>query len=143
MAHTAFLEVSPSGRIVPVSAYDAEVIEGLPKGVTYKATFTRAQGRSAQHHRLLWGVLQAVADNCSHPMTAENVLDVIKLRTGHCKAVMLEGGVIVQVPASISFSAMDQGRFNAWFDQAVSVIEHDFPCGASVISQFLGQKEAA
>jgi hypothetical protein len=76
--------------------------------------------RNLLHHRKWWALLQIVADNMTG-VTAEQLNQVIKIRTGHVDVIKTKKGII-ELPKSISFAAMDQTAFEAFFDKAVAFI---------------------
>lgn len=77
--------------------------------------------RSQRFHRLFFALLKIVSDNIDN-CSVDNLLDVIKLGTGHTKIVELPSGGYYTIPKSISFSAMDQDQFSAFFTKAVDFV---------------------
>lgn len=76
--------------------------------------------RNVHRHRLYWGLCQRVADALGN-VTAENVSDVLKIETGHCR--ILKGKTEVwRVPLSISFDKLDEDAFQAFLDRAVLIV---------------------
>ena len=118
-----------NGRLVPETSADAETMDEMASGVTYRATMTRATGRSVKHHRLLFAILGIARDNYDGVITLETVLQVVKIRTGCVDAVGLPSGEVILVPKSISFAKMGQDEFNRFFDKAVTVLCRDFVPG--------------
>ena len=84
--------------------------------------------RSQQHHKLFFALLKIVSDNHPNGFAVDTLLDVIKLGVGHSVTVDVPGIGLCHVPQSISFAAMDQDEFSAFFTKAVDyVIEHILP----------------
>ena len=80
--------------------------------------------RNVHRHRLYWAMCQHVADALGN-VTAENVSDVLKIETGHCR--ILRGKTQEwRVPQSISFDKMDEDDFRAFLDRAVAVISEQW-----------------
>lgn len=77
------------------------------------------QPRNGAHLRLYWTLCHRIGDALG--MEAEDISDVLKLRTGHIREIKTRRGVET-VPKSISFAAMDQGAFSKFFDKCVTVI---------------------
>lgn len=76
--------------------------------------------RNVSRHRLYWSLCQHVADALGN-VTAENVSDVLKIETGHCR--ILRGKTHEwRVPLSISFDKLDEDGFRAFLDRAVQVV---------------------
>lgn len=125
MATEAFITYQPGKGAIPASSADAEALDELAQGVTYRGTFTRAQGRSIRHHRLLFALIEIARENYAGELTKDAVLDVLKLRTGHVRLTQLASGEVIMAPASINFASMDQDAFNKWFPRAVDVLCRD------------------
>ena len=81
------------------------------------------QPRNSKHHRLFWTLCARIGDavGCEH----EDIAFLLKLRTGHVRRVHTKKGII-EIPLSISFSAMDQLMFKGFFDKCVHVIYAEF-----------------
>ena len=92
----------------------------LPQGKRLKVRITA--DRSSAHHRLFFAMLGMVAEGCGR--STEDLLDVIKLATGHVRKIKFRGQ-IVEVPASISWAKLDQTGFGKFFSEAVAVIEQE------------------
>lgn len=126
MAVEAFVQSGPHGLSAATSV-DAEALQGLTRGVTYRATITRAVGRSVRQHNLFWALCKIVSDNveCFPPLSTEAAANLLKLRAGHATPVSLADGTVVFVPASISFAKADQDTFNRFFGRALDVVVRD------------------
>lgn len=118
----------------PVSAIDAEIIDAIPSGVDYRAVLTRVQGRSVQHNRLLFALINIAIENCEGVISKRAIIDILKLKTGHVEVSTLPSGELMMTPSSISFDKMDQDQFNLWFPRAVDVIARDFLNGIDPLS---------
>lgn len=85
--------------------------------------------RNPKHHRLLFALLKVATDNApegSPWKTTDALLDALKLATGLSTPVQsFVTGEIHFVPKSISFAAMDQDAFAAWFEIAVDILAND------------------
>jgi len=77
--------------------------------------------RNLGNHRLYWALCQKVAENMDGDYDAEVISDVLKIRTGHVTVVKTAKGECF-IPKSISFSALDQIAFAAFFDKVVRVV---------------------
>jgi hypothetical protein len=62
-------------------------------------------------------MLQIVLENQDFYKSVDDLLDVCKLRVGHCRTVATKTGDL-KIPESISFAALDQDGFNAFYDRA-------------------------
>ena len=89
-----------------------KALRGLKPGEVVAVEVSRP--RNLQHHRLYWAMCQKIADAID--VEAENISDVLKLRTGHSVTVQTKSGP-VQLPRSISFAAMGQADFRDFFER--------------------------
>ena len=80
--------------------------------------------RSQSFHKLLFAMLKIVSDNLDN-CSVDNLLDIIKIGIGHTKIIKMPDGRLYAIPKSISFSAMDQDTFSAFFTKAVDYIISD------------------
>lgn len=98
----------------------------LPEGAEVMVEFKRP--RNPVHHRKLFSLLRLVIDNQEAYKDEHQLLDFLKIRTGHYDTHMIaspfDGEVeyIVCVPKSISFEAMGQDEFEAVYERFVDVI---------------------
>jgi len=85
------------------------------------------QERSIRQHRMLFKMLRLVHSNLpldqqgAYPKV-ENLLDALKIQTGHVRTFTTLSGEVIRVPASISFDEMDQGEFHQFFKSCVDAI---------------------
>lgn len=78
--------------------------------------------RSQKFHKLFFMLLKVVSDCPSEYASTENLLDIIKIGIGHSTLLRTPSGITVSVPKSISFAAMDEDSFSAFFNKAVDYI---------------------
>jgi hypothetical protein len=88
------------------------------------------QPRNPQHHRKLFAMLNIVLNNQEYYKSIDTLLSACKLATGHAEIVRTKRGDVA-IPKSISFSAMSQGDFNAFYDAAVQWVIDDVIPGLS------------
>lgn len=101
----------------PYGAESAAVLAKLP--LTKMLKVSVVQPRNLRHHRLYFTLCHRIGDALG--IEAEDISDVLKLRTGHVREIKTKHG-IERIPKSISFAAMDQDQFKAFFDKAVTII---------------------
>lgn len=79
-----------------------------------------ARPRHGKHHRKLFALLNLVAENSETYDTTEKALVAVKLVTGYAEpAIDPRTGELVQVPQSISYDAMDQDKFDQFYEAAI------------------------
>lgn len=115
-----------NGRIAPETSADAEAMDDLAGGKTYRIVATRAAGRSVQAHRLLFALIGIARENYDGPISTKTVLQILKLRTGWVDVVSLLSGEVIMIPKSIDFQSMGRDEFTAWFPKAIDVLCRDF-----------------
>lgn len=75
------------------------------------------RSRNARFHRKLFAMLQIILQNQEHYRSIDELLEVCKLRIGHCKVIQTRHGE-VRIPMSISFGAMDNAEFADFYNRA-------------------------
>lgn len=97
-----------------------EAMQGMRDGelVTAKITRTRNPG----HHRKFFALLKVVFDAQERFATMEQLLNFVKIATGHCDVMEIIKGKPIYVPRSIGFARMDQAAFEQFYDKVVKMI---------------------
>lgn len=80
--------------------------------------------RNGAHHRLYWALCHRIADAVGS--TSETVSDLLKINTGHCHFVSSKNHGYLKLPKSISFAAMDQTEFSAFFERCLVCIYEEW-----------------
>lgn len=114
------LLIREGNRLGAYDALSAEAISNINLHEIVTASIRRP--RNEKHHRKLFALLKVVFENQSLFATTEELLGALKLATGLFDTGKTIEGVPYARPKSISFAAMDQHRFEQWYDKAVNVI---------------------
>ena len=114
------LLVREGSKLAAADPISAEIIANIKLRETVTASIRRP--RNPKHHRKLWALLSVVFENQTAFATIEDLLGAIKLATGLFDNGKTVDGIPYVVPQSISFAAMDQNRFEQWYDKALDVI---------------------
>lgn len=109
------LTVKNLGSLRPIDEAGEAVLRRIGQGEIVSIELKRP--RNVQHHRKLFAMLSIVLHNQEFYKSIDDILDVCKLRIGHVRTVMTRDGA-VQIPKSISFSAMDQSDFDDFYNRA-------------------------
>ncbi|HEC26718.1 MAG TPA: DUF1367 family protein [Gammaproteobacteria bacterium] len=109
----------------PADKMTDEALSGFGIGEYLSCEIKRP--RNGKFHRLFFALLSVVHDNLPEHLesrfpTVERLLWEIKLQTGRFDVAETMGGKTFYIPQSISFAKMDQDEFNAFFDEAMTVI---------------------
>ena len=115
--------------LVPVDDAGRELLAKLKEGRDVGCSIV--QHRNPRHHRLFFAIVKFVqmhavdaeGNSLFEHTDTETLRAAIKLATGLVRTfVDLETGQLVAVPKSISWGAMDQTKFNEFFQQACATI---------------------
>lgn len=113
--------------LIPADIMSDELLRGIKEGSGVLVSIRRP--RSLQNHRLLFAVLRRVVDNTDRWADEETLLHDLKLATGLFETrVSAFSGLPYPVASSISFAALDQDRFNTWFQKAVAKLAEVLGC---------------
>jgi hypothetical protein len=113
----------PQG-FVPADMMADEFMQKVPVGAEVLITIRKP--RNPKHHRKLFALLNVTLQQTDRWADATVLLEDLKLATGLFETrVSALSGMPYPVPASISFAAMSQDRFELWYDKAIRVLsEH-------------------
>ena len=118
------------GNWQPYSFEDAQVLTDFVEGECL--LFKPRKPRNLGHHRKLFALLKFARFNMNEKLqklyrNEEELLDDIKLATGHFETRYTATGKKWFKPKSISFGSMDQDEFQEFYDNAInSLCEHWF-----------------
>jgi hypothetical protein len=117
--------------LVPVDDQGLELLAKLKDGRDVGCTIVAH--RNPRHHRLYFAMLKFLSEHTDTfaGRDPEIISTALKLATGLVRTyVNQDTGETIMVPKSISFAAMDQTRFNVFFDAACQTIAHWMPPGS-------------
>jgi len=85
--------------------------------------------RHIAHHKKFWALVSLVAEMSDIYDNRDKAVAAVKIAAGHCDFVPHPNGEeLVALPKSISFAAMDQVEFEAFYGNAVNgVLKHLLP----------------
>lgn len=127
MSKVSPIVVSTKRGIVPVSQYDAEIIEAAGFGVEYD--MKPRSKRSIQHDRLYRKMLARIVEATGKWPTADHLHHDLKLTCGYVtKARNLSTGEIIEVVDSIAHNKMTRAEFMVYFENAVAVLANELGC---------------
>ena len=113
--------VKRGNTLVPADFAADEFLSGIPDGREILVSVRRP--RSPQHHRWFFALLRKVVENSEHWSSEEDLLDDLKLMTGHfTRRVNLLTGDICLVAKSINFASMPEDPFRRFKDRALFVL---------------------
>lgn len=85
-----------------------------------------SKGRSLRQLRLWWSMCATIAeavgeDERGNVLTRENVSDIIKIKTGHCSIVQIDGE-LHRIPETIAMDRLPQDEFNRVMTEATRLV---------------------
>lgn len=95
------------------------ILRGIPLGASVQVEITRP--RSIARHRFFWAMASAIAQAIPGNLTAENIVEILKIETGHCTIVRGKRDTY-RLPKSIAFHKMEEPEFQAFMDRCIQFI---------------------
>jgi len=109
------------GKLSPVSAWDHELMDGLPNGTEFDL-IPRTK-RSKPHNGKYWAQLSWIVKATDQWPTPDHMHEWIKLKLGYVRPILGQGGKVVGMTIdSAAFDKMDQPSFNAFYEKAAALI---------------------
>lgn len=109
--------------LVPVDDEGLDLVNKIKDGRDVGADVV--QRRNPRHHRLFFAILKFVKMHSPlfSDASIDEIKDAVKIATGLVRRyVDADTAKTYYVPLSISWGAMDQTKFNPWFNHACDVI---------------------
>lgn len=112
--------VKKGGALVPADFAADELLAELTEGKEVVITIRRP--RSPPHHRFFFALLRKVCEATGRWHDEDELLDALKLATGHVRRVQRMDGEVILMPRSINFASMPEGPFARFKKRALWVI---------------------
>ena len=97
-----------------------EMLDDIPNG--REIIITARRPRSPANHRHLFAMLRKVTDNIDRWRSEDELLDALKLATGHCERRMTIDGKVYLAPKSINFASMKEDEFRRFKNRCVHIL---------------------
>lgn len=115
-----YLKRSLSG-FIPADEASSELMRKYKVGEAYRAEMVRP--RDGVAHRRYWALINIVLQNTEQFKSAELLHQYLKIRAGHCTPVVNKStGEVYLIPASISYSTLDEVEFQKVWRAVVDVV---------------------
>ena len=111
--------------LIPLDDKSVEAIKKVKLGDDILAEYKPR--RNVANHRRYFSLLNNVIHNQEYYKNVDNLLDVIKLKTGHFKTVVTHKGEQMYIPQSIAFHAMSEDEFQEFFSETIDVLLEFMP----------------
>lgn len=109
------------GRLVPLSAWDSELLSDLPNGAEFDLVLRGK--RSKLHNGMYWAQLGLIIKATDAWPTSEKMHDWVKLKLGYTSPIMdNHKRVIGMTIDSTAFENMDQAAFGIFYEKAAALI---------------------
>lgn len=119
MSKALFIRTIHGLMLDPSDDRSRDVLKGIALGSTVQVDVTRP--RNIARHRLYWVLMTKISEAIPGNLTPENLSDVCKLETGHCKIIKGQRD-FYKLPASIAFHKMEEPEFAAFLDRCCEFI---------------------
>jgi len=106
--------------VIPIDDKAVEAISKINIGDEFLVDYKKK--RNVKNHRRLFSMLQGVVYNSDHYKNVDNLLAMLKLKTGHFDIVVSHKGEQLYIPKSIDFASMDEEEFKEFFSECIDVI---------------------
>lgn len=107
--------------LVPMSEEAEAMLRAVKNGNEIMVSMKPA--RNIRHHKLLFAMLNLIVQHTGQFSSTDDALVALKIACGLVDPFIdAQSGKTFFVPRSISFSAMPQNDFSAFFDRAVYVV---------------------
>ena len=106
------------GALRPAQEQDYEVWDHMKIAEREVVKIQISRPRNYRFHCKFFAMLGIILANQVHYQTTDELLNVCKLRIGHVVVVKTPSGE-ERWPKSISFAAMDESQFSAFYNRAV------------------------
>ena len=110
------LLVRHGNALEPLSEDDFDKLKRIKDGMIIEVDYKKPRNPLFQNKFM--SMIRVVFNNQDQYETIEGVLNVFKVELGHCDT-MIYRKIEVRIPRSISFAAMDEIEFSAFYDRAV------------------------
>ena len=108
-----------NNAFIPIDDEGVEVFGKIKEGEEVLVEYKRH--RNVGNHKRLFSMLQGVVSNTDRYKTVDNLLSVIKLKSGHFETIVAHKGEAVYIPKSINFASMSEDKFQEFFSNAIDI----------------------
>ncbi len=127
---------------VPADIMAEDAMNKVAVGSTVMLTVRRP--RNPAHHRKLFALFSVVLEQTDRWADSTVLLEDLKLATGLFETrVSALTGMPYPVPASISFAAMSQDRFELWYAKAIRVLSDHLGTDVEALGREVAEAAAA
>ena len=113
------LVMRDGNSLQPFSENDYDKLKRIKDGMIIEVDYKKP--RNPLFHNKFMSMVRVVFENQDQYETIEEVMDVIKVGTGHCNTMEWQGAEI-KIPKSISFGKMDELEFSNFYDRSVDFV---------------------
>lgn len=105
--------------LIPTDAKAIEVYNKIPLGKEILVDYKKS--RNVRFHRKLFALIKIIFENQEHYNDENNILNYIKLKTGHFDTLVTHAGDVAYIPKSIAFENMDDLEFEKFYNKTVDI----------------------
>jgi len=108
-----------NNAFIPIDDEGVEAFSKVKEGEEILVEYKRH--RNVGNHKRLFSMLKGVVSNTDRYKTVDNLLSVIKLKSGHFETIVTHKGDAVYIPKSINFASMSEDKFQEFFSSAINI----------------------
>ena len=105
--------------LVPLSQNDADNLKRIKDEQIIYVDYKKP--RNPHFHNKFMAMVRIVFENQEQYNDIENLLNIIKVETGHYTSMYYQADLEIRIPKSISFAAMDELKFDHFYNRAVAI----------------------
>ncbi len=106
--------------LTPIDDTSVDAVKKIPLGKEVNVEWKPK--RNYKNHKRFFSMLQGVINNSDHYKSIDNLLDMLKLKTGYFETVITHKAETYYIPKSIAFHAMKEDEFNEFFSKCIDII---------------------
>ena len=111
--------IKTTNGVKPICENGINSINKIKIGTTFYVTYKPK--RNYENHKRFFSMLKLVFDNQSFYKDMDNILEIIKFRSGYFDTIITHKGAKHYKTKSISFDTMDEEQFKMFFSKAIDV----------------------
>jgi len=108
-------------NLIPANDESFKLFNSIDLGQEISFEYKERKQRNYANHKRFFSMLNGVVQNSDNYKSIDNLLDVIKLKSGHFTTIVTHKGETVYIPKSINFTTMNEDKFKEFFSKAIDI----------------------
>jgi len=119
--------VKKADRLIPADEDSVKLFNSLDVGQEISFEHKETKQRNYKNHKRFFSMLQGIVSNSDQYKTVDNLLSMLKLKTGHFEIVISHKGEQLYIPKSINFTTMKEDDFQSFFSDSIDILLEFMP----------------